>query len=161
MTLRIRALEPTPGDIELGAALVYEYVVATAEETGIDVDVILGIIPDVKADGFADRYLDGGAYLVADDEGDIVGGVGIAPLDERTCEMNRLWIRAPFRRGGHARTLCEASLDAARELGFRRMALDVVPERTGAIALYESLGFTAAPATHEYPFPMVFLARDL
>ena len=50
---------------------------------------------------------------------------------------------------------------AARELGFTRMLLDVVPERTVAIALYEQLGFSPAPAIHEYPFSMVPLARDL
>ena len=41
------------------------------------------------------------------------------------------------------------------------MALDVVPERTAAIALYRSLGFRDTAPLHEYPFPMVFLAREL
>ncbi len=41
------------------------------------------------------------------------------------------------------------------------MFLDVVPERTAAIALYRSLGFVDAPPLHDYPFPMVPLGRDL
>ena len=52
-------------------------------------------------------------------------------------------------------------MDAARDLGFGRMALGVVPGRTNAIALYRSLGFVETAPSHEYPFEMVFLARDL
>jgi ribosomal protein S18 acetylase RimI-like enzyme len=75
--------------------------------------------------------------------------------------MNRLWIRPAARRSGLGRALCEASMETARDLGFRRMALDVVPGRTNAIALYRSLGFVETAPAHVYPFAMVFLARVL
>jgi ribosomal protein S18 acetylase RimI-like enzyme len=164
--MRIRALRDTPADIELGLTLVREYVIATAEETKIDVELILKVVPDLR--DFAGRYLGAGAYLVGEagsetsepDHG-VVGGVGITPGDNHVCEMNRLWIRPEFRGRGYARALCEASFDRARGLGFRRMVLDVVPERTGAIALYQSLGFTGCAPLHDYPFPMVCLGRDL
>jgi ribosomal protein S18 acetylase RimI-like enzyme len=163
--MHIRALRDTPADIDLGSALVHEYVIATAEETRIDVDLILTVVPDLR--DFAGRYLTRGAYLVgvaqaesdADDE--VVGGVGVTPGENCVCEMNRLWIRPAFRRAGRGRALCEASLETARSLGFRRMELDVIPERARAIALYRSLGFTDSEPLHEYPFPMVFLGRDL
>jgi len=138
---------------------VREYVAATAAETGHDVELILPLIPELH--DFAGRYLNGGAFIVAEVETDAAGCVGVTPGAGGTCEMNRLWIRPDFRRAGLGRTLCEASMDAARELGFVRMALDVVPERTRALALYRSLGFTETPPAHEYPFAMVFLARDL
>jgi ribosomal protein S18 acetylase RimI-like enzyme len=156
----IRALRDTPADVDLGLALVREYVIATAEETNIDIDLILGVIPDLQ--DFPGRYFRGGGFLVGEDErSNVVGGVGITPGDDGACEMNRLWIRPDFRRGGRARALCEASLDRARVLGFDRMVLDVVPERVGAITLYRSLGFRECEPLHDYPFPMVCLARGL
>jgi putative acetyltransferase len=75
--------------------------------------------------------------------------------------MNRLWVRERVRCLGLGRALARASMDAARELGFVRMSLDVVPERTVAIAMYHSLGFEPVAPAHEYPFPMVSLGRPL
>ncbi len=159
MSVAIRSLADTTDDVALGSELVREYVVATAHETAQDVDVILALVPDVR--DFAGRYLRGGAFLVAESESAIAGCVGVTPGTDGTCEMNRLWIRPHARRLGLGRALCLASMDAARSLGFTRMALDVVPERTVALALYRELGFTDTAPIHEYPFPMVALARSL
>jgi putative acetyltransferase len=154
--LIVRALENNPSDIELGRTLVHEYIVATAEELGQDVEVILSIVPDLQ--DFPGRYLtSGGAFLIAAD----TGGVGITPLGNGVCEMNRLWVRPADRRTGVGRALAQASIDAARELGFTRILCDVAPSRTHAIAMYRALGFSDAPPAHDYPFEMVFLARDL
>jgi ribosomal protein S18 acetylase RimI-like enzyme len=154
----IRRLRGTDDDVALGMELVHEYVVATADETGHDVDLILPLIAELH--DFRAHYLERGAFLVAHLDGP-AGCVGVTPGPAETCEMNRLWVRPAFRRAGLARALSEASMRAARELGFTRMALDVVPERTGAIALYRSLGFTDTAPLHDYPFPMVPLAREL
>jgi GNAT superfamily N-acetyltransferase len=154
-----RRLTDAPADIALGTELVREYVVATAEEVGQPVDVILTLIPELH--DFVGHYLRGGAFLVAENDARVEGAVGVTPGTAGTCEMNRLWVRPEHRRGGAGRALCEAALLAARDLGFQRMLLDVVPERTTAIALYRNLGFTETPPTHDYPFAMVFLGRDL
>ena len=154
--MTIRALANNDDDIALGRALVHEYVVATAEELGQDVEVILSIVPDLK--DFSGRYLtSGGAFLVAGDH----AGVGVTPLGDGVCEMNRLWVRPGSRRAGLGRALSRAAIDTARDLGFTRMLCDVAPSRTHAIAMYRALGFTDAPPAHTYPFEMVFLARDL
>jgi putative acetyltransferase len=155
----IRRLNDEPADIALGTELVHEYVVATALEIGQDVASILPLIPELR--DFAGHYLRGGAFLVAHSGEALEGAVGVTPGADGTCEMNRLWIRPGHRRKGLGRALCEASMAAARDLGFRRMILDVVPERTAAIRLYRSLGFVDAPPAHEYLFPMVPLGRDL
>ena len=64
-------------------------------------------------------------------------------------------------RVGLGRQLAVASMDEARRLGFTRMLLDVIPQRTRAIEIYRSMGFVEVPPSHEYAFPMVFLGRDL
>jgi len=159
VTPEIRGLRDEPADIELGTALVREYVVATAQETGHDVELILTLIPELH--DFAGHYLRGGAFLVAETGDQVEGGVGVTPGSAGRCEMNRLWTRPGFRRAGLGRALGAAAMDAARDLGFRHMTLDVVPERIHAIALYRSLGFVDSPPMHDYPFAMVSLARDL
>jgi ribosomal protein S18 acetylase RimI-like enzyme len=165
LTIELRALVDTPGDVDLGRALVREYVIATAEEQAgpdgePDIERILPYIPDW--DDFAGRYLHrGGAFIVATVDGAVAGCVGVTPLDGGVCEMNRLWVRDPFRALGLGRRLADASMDEARGLGFTRMLLDVLPVRTQAIRLYRSLGFVEVPATHDYAFPMVFMGRDL
>lgn len=159
MSVEIRPLRDEPTDIEIGVELVREYVVATAQETGQDIAVILTLIPELA--DFAARYLRGGAFLIARSGGQVDGGVGVTPGAGGTCEMNRLWMRPASRRTGLGRALCLASMEAARDLGFRRMTLDVVPTRTHAIALYRSLGFVAATPMHTYPFDMIPLGRDL
>jgi putative acetyltransferase len=159
VTSLIRSLRDVPADVALGTELVREYVVATAQEVGQDVEIILGLVPDLH--DFAGRYFHGGAFLVAETDETIAGAVGVTPYTDARCEMNRLWTRPGFRRSGLGRALCEASMDAARNLGFRQMTLDVVPGRTHAIALYRSLGFVEVPPAHDYPFEMVFLGREL
>jgi carbonic anhydrase len=154
-----RRLRDERADVELGTELVREYVIATALETGHDVSLILPLIPELH--DFAGHYLQGGAFVVAESAGAVEGAVGVTPGADGLCEMNRLWTRPEHRGAGLGRELCEVAMAAARDLGFRRMILDVVPERTRAIRLYRSLGFVDAPPAHDYPFAMVPLARDL
>jgi putative acetyltransferase len=155
----IRELREEPGDVALGCDLVREYMLATAEEIDQDVETILPFIPEVH--DFAGRYFRGGTFIVAEVDTIIAGCVGVTPMDSSTCEMNRLWVRPPFRRRGIARELSIASMNAARRLGFERMILDVLVSRPAAIALYESLGFAETEAAHESPFAAKFLGRDL
>ena len=163
--ITIRRLADNESDVALGQSLVREYVIATAEEVSlpgapVDIETFRPYIPDW--DDFAGRFLHtGGGFVVADVDGALAGSVGVTPIDGALCEMNRLWVREPFRRGGVGRALAEASMTLAADLGFTRMILDVVPTRTTAIALYRSMGFEDAALMHEYAFPMVGLARDL
>ena len=136
-----------------------EYVVATAAETGHDVELILPLIPELH--DFAGHYLDGGAFLVAEPDANVAGCVGVTPGADGTCEMNRLWIRPDFRRVGLGRDSAEASMDVARELGFRPDG----PRRraradSGDRALPQP-GIRRNGADARIPFAMVFLARNL
>jgi ribosomal protein S18 acetylase RimI-like enzyme len=152
-------------DVALARVLFTEYLEGTIEETGLpnpeespgvlemmrrDIDHLPG--PYVAPDG---------TILLAWSSDAPAGSVGLARIDEHTAEIRRLWVRPTARRAGVARALTVAALDHAAELGYRRVVLDVVPSRTGAIALYRSLGFTEIEPYDEYPFPMVFLGRDL
>lgn len=148
----------THEEAPLGQQLVREYVDATAEEMGVPVAELLPFIPDYE--DWAPRYAEG-AFLVAFVDGVAAGCVGITPADGGRCEMNRLWVRPAYRSLGLGPQLVAASLEQARQLGFTRMSLDVLPTRTRAIELYRRSGFRDSPGYHDYGFAMVPLERDL
>ena len=79
--------------------------------------------------------------LIARWDGDVAGCVAMHPLDERLCEMKRLFVRDAFRGHGIARSLAEQLIAIARERGFHAMRLDTLPTMRAAMSLYESLGF--------------------
>ena len=82
-----------------------------------------------------------GCLLLAKDNGDAVGCVGLRPLPDATCEMKRLFVRAGHRGAGLGRRLAEAAIERARAMGCRRVVLDALPNMVEARALYRSLGF--------------------
>ncbi|MGQ0804568.1 MAG: GNAT family N-acetyltransferase [Actinomycetota bacterium] len=152
-------------DIALARELFTEYLEATIEETGLpNPEESPGVLEWMRADieALPVPYVPpDGALLVARVGDAVAGSVGLARVDATTTELRRLWVRPSFRRAGVARALTVASLERAADLGYERIVLDVVPSRTGAIDLYRSLGFTEIEPYDEYPFPMVFLGRDL
>lgn len=150
-------------DFSLARELFREYLYATQEETGYprEGDGIFEWLLAELDELPGDYEPPAGALLLARIGGETVGSVGLARVDVTTCEMRRLWVRPQWRRSGAGRAMTGATIDRARSLGYRRLVLDVVPERTGAIALYRSLGFTEIEPYAKFPFPMVFMAREL
>ena len=83
----------------------------------------------------------GGALFVARRGAEPIGCVALRSLDERTCELKRLYVRPRARGGGTGRALTEAALAEARRLGNRRVLLDTLPGMDAAQRLYVELGF--------------------
>jgi ribosomal protein S18 acetylase RimI-like enzyme len=59
------------------------------------------------------------------------------------CWLEDLYVAEVARRRGVGRALVAAALERARERGARRIELDTHETNAGALALYESLGFSA------------------
>ena len=79
-----------------------------------------------------------GALILAPE----AGCVALRALDPGTAELKRLYVRPQARGSGLGRTLAEAAVARARELGFSRVVLDTIPEKMQkAVALYRSMGF--------------------
>jgi putative acetyltransferase len=98
----------------------------------------------------------GGRLLLARAAGDVVGCVGLRPLEPRICEMKRLWVEPGFAGAGIGRRLAETIIKAARDMGYGKMRLDTIPERMPAAQhLYRSLGFREIPPYYDNPLPGV------
>ena len=124
-------------------------VVATVRATYADLAYTMDFAAfDRDLEDIEMSYRDGGGeFWVLDDHGDVVGCVGVTPVDVETCELHRLYLRRSIRGRNWGRRLLETAVDWAREAGFRRMVLwsDILFAR--AREVYEKNGFTATERT--------------
>lgn len=84
------------------------------------------------------------AYFVAEREGVVLGGAGVAPLtggDPDVCELRKMYVVPEGRGFGLGQRLLDRSLAAARELGFRRCYLETLENMSQAQRLYTRNGF--------------------
>jgi ribosomal protein S18 acetylase RimI-like enzyme len=103
-----------------------------------------------------------GTLLLAFNDDEVVGCVGVRPIDDETAEMKRLFVRPSGRGLGLGRTLAEAAIRFATETGYSRMRLDTLPEMQRAQELYRSLGFMPIEAYRFSPVQgTVFLELGL
>lgn len=92
----------------------------------------------------------------------IAAVVGFRPLDDRVCEMKRLFVHPSARGAGLGRALVARVLDEARGIGYREIRLDTLPAMQEAQTLYEAFGFRDIPPYYDCPVPgMRFMAKAL
>ncbi|CAB1055968.1 hypothetical protein D1BOALGB6SA_702 [Olavius sp. associated proteobacterium Delta 1] len=82
-----------------------------------------------------------GCILLAEDSGSFVGCVALRPLDDKICEMKRLFVRSGYRGRGIGRMLACTVIDCARGIGYKKMRLDTIATMKEARTLYYSLEF--------------------
>jgi GNAT superfamily N-acetyltransferase len=80
-------------------------------------------------------------FWVAEACGAIVGTAAIRPRDGETCELKRLYVRAPFRGSGLGQRLYDHAEAFARAAGYARIWLDSSRRFARAQRLYERNGF--------------------
>ena len=92
-----------------------------------------------------------GILLLAEIEGMPAGCAAVRPLDNVTCELKRVYVRPDCRGGGMGRRLTTTALQAARDLGYKSIRLDTLPQMQAAQGLYEDLGFRDIAAYYGEP----------
>jgi putative acetyltransferase len=84
-------------------------------------------------------------YYVVEKDGKIIGGCGIAPLengDAKTCELQKMYF-APQARGlGLGAQMITKCLDTAKDLGYSQCYLETLTDMKAAQKLYTKSGFT-------------------
>ena len=88
-------------------------------------------------------YGDGAVFLCAIADDGIIGTGAIRRLDDRECEMTRMFVDPKHRRRGIGRAIAEGLIKYARSAGYERVRLSSNNALTLSHRLYERMGFQA------------------
>lgn len=146
-----------PDDLPVVTAIFREYVHSPTADLGFqDYEQEFAQLPGEYAEP-------DGCVLLAIVDGGVVGCAALRRVDDGgTCELKRVYVRPAARGMDLGRQLVQRMLEVARQAGYVRMCLDVLPEFVAAQRLYESLGFVPAEPVSFNPVPGTkFLALAL
>ena len=83
-------------------------------------------------------------YYVVEKEGKVVGGCGVAPLengDTEVCELQKMYFAPEIRGTGYAEKIIEKCLEFAKTEDFQICYLETLSFMTTAQKLYNRIGF--------------------
>lgn len=143
--VQVRSVDPAGPE---ATALVGAFFAEIARRYGDDFDPARQ--PPAPLDAFTTAH--GGTFVVAFLAGEPVGCAGIQRLDDEIAELRRVFVQEHARGHGAARALLAATLDAARELDYRRVRLDTGDRLPEARALFLDLGFSDIEDYNGNPF---------
>ena len=103
-----------------------------------------------------------GVFLVGFDErGEPVCSGGVKRLDDRACEIKRMYVVPAARGTGRARELLAALEDGARRLGYEIARLDTGPRQSHAEAFYRAAGYAPIDNFNANPVASFFGEKRL
>ncbi len=100
-------------------------------DTGLDLDDIAKV------------YLRPGSHfwVAVDDEGELIGMIGVQHHDEGTGEIRRLRVSTRTRRQGVGQALVETAIRFCQSNSYLKITLDTYMEREPAVKLFEHFHF--------------------
>ena len=114
------------------------------------------------ADLVSKYSLPNGVVLLIWKDNEIVGCGAFRRVDEKVCEMKRVYIRPSERGHQLGEKLVNNLMKIAKENGYQRMCLDVLADFETARRLYVRLGFEPCDPVSYNPIPGThFLGRNL
>jgi GNAT superfamily N-acetyltransferase len=94
-----------------------------------------------------------GAFLLAREQGNYLGCVGVRRFAGEDGEIKRLYVTPAARGRGIGMLLARGIVAEARRLGYARLLLDTLSFMQEAQSLYASLGFRTTAAYRYNPLP--------
>ncbi|OLP53878.1 hypothetical protein BJF92_04660 [Rhizobium rhizosphaerae] len=91
------------------------------------------------------------ALLLAYQDGDCLGTLGIAPFDTGRMELHSFYIDPAARGQGIGRRLIEAAVDFAVSQGQQTLLVQTTVYMQAALSLYHATGFAPAPPFRQIP----------
>jgi len=138
MTLRVRHFDPD--DQRAVRTLITDGLRERWGDAFVD-----GHNPDL--DDIHATYVDGGStVLVGVNDGVLVATGTLVPTRPKRARIVRVSVDRASRRHGHARSIVEALLDAARDAGVTTVDVETDTPWHSAVELYRSCGFTETSA---------------
>jgi putative acetyltransferase len=105
---------------------------------------------DRDLDDLQASYIDrGGIFEILEDEdGKLLGTVGLYPLDESHIELRKMYFSKEIRGQGLGNKTLQRMIDLARKKGFRQISLETASVLKEAIGLYKKFGFIEKQDEH-------------
>ena len=109
---------------------------------------------DIPGTAYYDQSLDhlsafytrpGRAYYVLLENGEVIGGIGLAEFDGACCELQKLYLADAAKGKGTGYKMIRFIEEKAREMGYRRIYLETHTNLRAAIHIYEKSGYREIP----------------
>lgn len=90
----------------------------------------------------------GGLFEVIEDGGNMLGSVGLYPVNKTTCELRKMYLIPSARGLGLGKYVLERAIARARALGFKQIVLETSSKLVAANQLYNKFGFKPMASDH-------------
>jgi putative acetyltransferase len=91
----------------------------------------------------------GGVFEVIEDEhANLLGSVGLYPINKTTCELRKMYFIPSARGLGLGKYVLQRAIARARELGFKEIVLETASKLIAANRLYTQFGFKPMNSDH-------------
>jgi len=134
--MNIREIEP--GDNQQIAEVIRKVLIE------LEVPKVGTAYADPQLDEMFETYnVPNAAYFVVEQNGTILGGGGIGPLENEpeTCELQKMYFLPETRGLGLGEKMIRTCLQFAKEAGYKKCYLETMPNMKAAQKLYKKSGF--------------------
>jgi putative acetyltransferase len=114
-----------------------------------------GLAPDLRgtdcdiADIETHYIARGGIFeLIEDENGELLGTVGLYPMTDETVELRKMYFSKKLRGRGFGTKTLQRMIETARALGFKKIYLETASVLREAVHLYEKFGFEPSNEKH-------------
>ena len=104
---------------------------------------------------------EGRLYLAYFDN-DLAGCIGLRKINDKNCEMKRLYVRPQFRGRHIGNRLIQQIIEDAGTIGYSYILLDTLPFLESAIHMYKKYGFYEIPCYNDSPMETsIYMRLDI
>ena len=142
-TLNISIRSATNADCERVQNLVF----GALREYGLQPDLCRTDtdIADIEA-----AYINRGGVveLLEDENGNLLGTVGLYPITDEKSELRKMYLAKDFRGKDYGKNTLHRMIEKAKSLGYRQLYLETAGVLKEAVGLYKSFGFCETEEKH-------------
>ena len=105
---------------------------------------------DKDLDNIEEYYTNnkGAFYIILNADGAIIASTGIYRINDKTCELRKMYLLKEYRGMGIGKFLLDHSIETAQSLGYNKIILETASVLKEAIGLYEKYGFKKYKPEH-------------
>ncbi len=118
---------------------------------------------DEELNNLENKYgLPNGRLYLAYCDNELAGCIGLKKIDDKNCEMKRLYVRTKFRGKHIGDFLVKNIIKEAKEIGYSYMLLDTLPFLQNAVHMYKKYGFYEINSYNNSPMDTsIYMKLDL